>query len=216
MLHHRWSSVAKSDSAVTVLPDGCRDILIVSKPGQPTIVRLTNWDTQPQNVEITAGTKFTGFRLKPGSSVAHHELAQITEDHLQVTELIESAVTPDEDIAAVISALAEPFSTVREVSKSAGVTIRTLQRQFKALALPQPEFWRLLGRARKAALALPNSTPLVEIAHTFGYSDQAHMTRDFVRWFGLPPTRLRCDQALLEQISQPALGNWTGEQISIR
>ena len=42
------------------------------------------------------------------------------------------------------------------------------------------------------------------------------MTRDFVRWFGATPAVLRRDHGLLGTLDQPGLGNWAGEQISIR
>ena len=96
------------------------------------------------------------------------------------------------------------------------VTVRTLQRRLKDLSLPPPEVWRLLGRARRAASMLPHRLPLADIAFDSGYSDQAHMTREFKRWFGQTPSMLRRNKTLLDDIAQPALGNWTGEQISMR
>ena len=208
--------MARADTVVTVLPDGCRDILVTSKPGQPPVIRLTDWDMGPQTVKVTTGSEFVGYRLRPGSTVEHRALAQVACDPGQIEALIESEAPPDEEITDIIAALSVPFATVQGVSRSAGVTMRTLQRRFGSLSLPPPDFWRLLARARKAALALPCEIPLVEIADMFGYSDQAHMTRDFMRWFELTPKGLRRDTAALDGISQPALGNWTGEQISIR
>jgi AraC-like DNA-binding protein len=63
-------------------------------------------------------------------------------------------------------------------------------------------------------LSLP--VTLAEIACDCGYSDQAHMTREFVRWFGKTPTWLCRDVRLLDLLNQPALDNWTGEHISTR
>ena len=42
------------------------------------------------------------------------------------------------------------------------------------------------------------------------------MTRAFARWFGHTPGGLRRQANLLEVVGQPALGNWTGEQISTK
>jgi AraC-like DNA-binding protein len=97
-----------------------------------------------------------------------------------------------------------------------GVSPRGLQRRLRAIGLPPPDFWRLLGRARSAANALPGGAPLAAIAADFGYSDQSHMTREFVRWLGIAPDRLRHAPARMDIIRQPGLGNWTGEQISTR
>ncbi|MCV0349614.1 MAG: helix-turn-helix domain-containing protein [Nitratireductor sp.] len=88
---------------------------------------------------------------------------------------------------------------------------RTLQRRFKHLSLPTPAFWRQLGRARRAVQALPCRVPLAEIAAHYGYSDQAHMTREFVRWFGWTPVQLRRNPAAIADLAQPGLGNWSLE-----
>jgi AraC-like DNA-binding protein len=58
--------------------------------------------------------------------------------------------------------------------------------------------------------------PLADIACAAGCADQAHMTRDVVRWFGVTPAELRRNRELLGTLDQPGRGNWTGEQISIR
>jgi hypothetical protein len=42
------------------------------------------------------------------------------------------------------------------------------------------------------------------------------MTRDLARWFGMSPGLLRQSAPVLDALLQPALGNWTGEQISTR
>jgi AraC-like DNA-binding protein len=81
---------------------------------------------------------------------------------------------------------------------------------------PSPDFWRLLGRARRAAGLLGAGWALADAAIESGYSDQAHMTRAFRRWIGAPPAALCADTGLLSDVTQPGLGNWTGEQISTR
>jgi AraC-like DNA-binding protein len=82
--------------------------------------------------------------------------------------------------------------------------------------LPPPDFWRLLGRARRAAGRIASGARLAEVADDAGYSDQAHMTRELARWFGMSPGQLRRSAPALDALLQPALGNWTGEQISTR
>ncbi|MBI1651000.1 hypothetical protein C6Y62_12440 [Hyphomicrobium sulfonivorans] len=45
----------------------------------------------------------------------------------------------------------------------------------------------------------------------YGYSDQAHMTREFVRWFGRSPEKLRQNPSAMSDLLQPGLGNWSEE-----
>jgi len=111
----------------------------------------------------------------------------------------------------MIDALCLPGNSVHRLARQQGVSERTLQRRFSDLSLPTPAFWRQLGRARRAVQALQCRVPLAEIAAHYGYSDQAHMTREFVRWFGRTPVQLRRNPASMTDLAQPGLGNWSGE-----
>ncbi len=212
-LYHAWQFETGADATATVYPDGCRDVLVITGTQGESKLRLTDWDFQPRQVVLSAGTRIAGYRLRPGTSISAQAVDAMVVGADSPEEWIEAhAVTSDE----AIDALLEPGSTVHGAARAVGVTVRTLQRRFHDLSLPSPEFWRLLGRARRAASMLPCRVPLADIAFENGYSDQAHMTREFARWFGRTPADLRRDVALLADISQPALGNWTGEQISMR
>ena len=113
-------------------------------------------------------------------------------------------------------ALPLPGASVAGVARQSGLSLRSLQRRFQDRHLPPPEFWRLLARARRAVALLPTPAPLAEIAAECGFSDQAHMSRAMARWFGHSPAQLRRDAGLRLLLAQPALGNWTAEQISTR
>jgi len=211
-LFHRWNYTAKSDEVATVLPDGCRDILVVSQAGvESEIVHFTQWDTCPRAVKICAGTSIVGYRLRPGVMVAESDLKIDIPDLSKLDQLIDGAVRQDHESLEIIDALSGPDETTESLARQNGVSSRTLQRHFKNLSIPAPGFWRLLGRARRAARAMPMRVPISEIALEYGYSDQAHMTREFVRWFGLTPVRLRQSPAVLNELSQPGLGNWSDE-----
>ncbi|WP_370204970.1 helix-turn-helix domain-containing protein [Pararhodobacter marinus] len=206
MLYHRWHHVAQKDEVSTIMPDGCRDILIVSPPGGAPSVTLTDWDDGPRRVAIRAGTTLTGYRLRPGVGVG----APVdTLDAARLDQQIGTALRVDGDCPDLIAALAEAGDDVDAVARQQGVSARTLQRHFAGLALPPPRFWRLLGRARRAVLALRGEEPLSDVAFDHGYSDQAHMNREVLRWFGRTPGQLRRDPATLADLSQPGLGNWS-------
>lgn len=194
-----------------VQPDGCRDLIMISRYGERDTMRVTGWDSQPHVVRLQAGAVLIGYRLCPGVTIAPQAL---TNEESNLEDLIESEAIKNQEIHETIKTLTQPGMTVAYVARQNGVTTRTLQRQFRDLLLPVPDFWRLLGRARRAAQALPVRVPLAEIAHVYGYSDQAHMTREFVRWFGCSPAQLRQNKTLIDYIGQPGLGNWLDESRS--
>ncbi|MFV3075221.1 helix-turn-helix domain-containing protein [Niveispirillum fermenti] len=222
MHHVGWSHCWEAEGAAIILPDGCRDLLVTTGPDGRQRVSLTDWDTGPRAVRVAAGTQMAGFRLRPGMVPDPLLLrrvvaaAQTRGEAAGIGALLESGVAADREMEQVIDALAQSCGTGAEVARQAGVVPRTLQRRLAGLGLPPPDFWRLLGRARRAAASLGPDRSLADIACAFGYSDQAHMTREFTRWFGLTPARLSRRRAELGLLAQPGLGNWTGEQISMR
>ncbi|MCO6188326.1 AraC family transcriptional regulator [Rhizobium sp. L1K21] len=211
-----WSSRGNEQKAAVIIPDGCRDIIVVRQEGDIHDVFLSDIDWHPRIVHMQASRELTGYRMPPGTVVNPADLIDLRHgSRLTHADLMHVATT-DEEMTALVALLAETQLPVARVATTAGVSERTLQRHFKARNLPKPEFWRQLGRARRAAMALEIYPSLSETALAFGYSDQAHMTREFVRWFGATPQRLRRKPDLLRLIAQPGLGNWTAEQSSTR
>lgn len=211
-----WSYCAAEEDRVTVLPDGCRDVLVINRPGTRGFVTLTAFDFHPRLVALTRRTVIHGYRLRPGTAVDQRVLDAIAANTAAAREILSNEIGATDHAGAMIEALALPGVSVRGAAKSLGVSVRTLQRHLAGLDLPSPDYWRLLARARHAAALLTVHSSLADIAHACGFSDQAHMTREFVRWFGQAPCGLRRQTDLLEVLRQPALGNWTGEQISTR
>lgn len=215
-----WYHRTVTAERAPVYPDGCRDVLIVRAPGAREKIVLTELDLRPRVAELAAGTEITGYRLRPGANIRPTVLAEIERDCGRAEEMLgnelaarEGAGGPGEEI---LLALVEPGASVKSVAADLGVSKRTLQRQVRVLGLPAPDYWRLLARARRAAGLLKSGQSLTEIAYASGYSDQAHLSREMRRWFGQTPSALQARPGLLEQICQPALGNWTDEQISTR
>lgn len=203
-LFETWAFVATHDEVAVVQPDGCRDVICVTRAGGAREVFLTDWDVAPRRVDLRAGTKVEGVRLRPG----------VTLEHLPETDggfdraAIVGAVHHTAELSEIIDALTEPQATVAGVARQGAMSLRSLQRQFRAHGLPPPDFWRLLGRARRAVLGLSAPVPLAEIACDHGYADQAHMTRAFTRWFGVTPAALRRDPARMAGITGRGLGTW--------
>lgn len=216
VFYESWTHSASSDSQSVVMPDGCRDILIVEHAHAKSTIRITDWDDRAWVAQVKKGQCISGFRLCPGLSVEGHDLAGLINDENEISLFIEYLAFKNKESIALVRELTAPGASIKTVANEAGVSIRTLQRQLKKLNLPKPEYWLRLSRARLAACALPCPVPLADIALEYGYSDQSHMTRDFTRWFGVTPAKLRQDTTLLAEVNQLGAGNWTGEHISIR
>ena len=45
-----WSYHAVETEPVAVFPDGCRDVLVINRPGTRTSVTLTSFDFRPRRV----------------------------------------------------------------------------------------------------------------------------------------------------------------------
>lgn len=216
MFFTQWEHEVASDSQAVVLPDGCRDILLVEDACSDPTIKTTTWDDRARTVRLVKGQQLSGFRLCPGLAVNDDDIAGLDADKNSISSFIEYLAELNRESIDLVHEVANHQASMQSVARTAGVSTRTLQRRFKKLDLPKPEYWRLLSRARLAANALTHRVPLVDIAFAHGYSDQSHMTRDFTRWFGLSPAQLRQDSTLLDDIGQLGLGNWTAEQISIK
>ncbi len=84
---------------------------------------------------------------------------------------------------------------VAQLASDAGVSIRTLQRQFDQHVGVGPAFvirrWRIIEAAEAARQATERGEPWrgwAAVAAELGYADQAHLTRDFRRHLGTSPS----------------------------
>ncbi|MDF1506181.1 helix-turn-helix domain-containing protein, partial [Roseisolibacter sp. H3M3-2] len=80
--------------------------------------------------------------------------------------------------------------------REVAVSRRTLERLFAEQIGLAPRSYARLRRVGAVARALERDTPerarsLSELAHGLGYSDHAHMTREFVRVMGVTPSGYR-------------------------
>ncbi|WP_425089373.1 helix-turn-helix domain-containing protein [Stappia sp.] len=218
-----WHHTVARPCRDLVLPDGCRDLIMVEAPGAKPSGFVSELHSSPVlSTGFAPGTRLTGYRFAPGTRIDTAQLlsrlADRAEDPLCPQRLIEEHCTRPPAIVEAFAAIeARPEATPAQLARQLAVTPRTLQRLFRDNALSVPGFWLALARARRAALELTAGVPLAEIAADAGYSDQAHMTRAFRQWFGTTPARLRRDAPRLALLAQSGLAvPATGEQISTR
>lgn len=110
---------------------------------------------------------------------------------------------PVDDDYRLVLAIIEAMRTdrellaVAEVAERFGLSVRGLQRLFVHYVGAGPKW--VLGRFRMhdvvAELDRDGTASLTELAHRFGWYDQAHFTRDFTRLVGEPPGAYRARHA---------------------
>lgn len=186
-----WSSVTKTAQSFSIMPDGCRDLIIRQEPGSPRRFFVSRLMATPKMVFAQKGATFIGVRLKPGAAIAAHKLKDLSlPDSMQgLTELAYHAVSVSVAVSDMMGCLAVAASPATAAS-DLGVSLRTLQRHTMEKTGRTPDFWRRLARARKAAQCILSGTLLHEAAHMCHFSDQAHMTRELKLWFSMTPGKL--------------------------
>jgi len=207
----KWTHVAQDSALALVLPDGCRDIIRIEYLDGCHDWHVSSLQSVPEHVALSPGAKLTGYRLRPGTRIAPEFVTALEYDSSITDEDVVHAVDMQARSVDAIQCLA----SVRSIEKAAaltGVSVRSLHRILVKETGKSPVFWLRLARARRAAQE--RDMPLADAAAEHGFSDQAHMAREFRHWFGVTPRALRADASIQEQLAQPALA--TGEQISIK
>lgn len=90
--------------------------------------------------------------------------------------------------------------TNSELAKLVGLSVSAFERQFRMHLHTSPmQFHRKLRLARAAAALIQSSSSIAEIAQRFGFSDQAHLTRQFKDMYGSTPSFWRDQHATSKQ-----------------
>jgi AraC-like DNA-binding protein len=91
-------------------------------------------------------------------------------------------------VEAATRQLCRTGARVDAVAREIGSSVRTLERRVGAGVGLAPRQLIRIARVDRAARLLRECSPrLVDVAHTAGFADQAHLTRDFARIVGLTP-----------------------------
>lgn len=191
-----WAYTVETSRPVVVFPDGCRDLIVRSPNAGPPTLLVSPLDHHARWVNVVAGERIEGLRLRPGVRVDEATLIRrwVDGDLADPRDLereLGTFVSLDPHVADALEALAEPHRLPQRAATSLGVSLRSLQRLLAHARLPSPQTWQQLARARRTAAALERDEPLASLALEHGYADQAHMTRAMRRWFGLGPRALR-------------------------
>lgn len=206
-----WHHTVSEAAPVTVLPDGCRDVIVRQRVGQRPDWFVSHLQDAPMLASQPSGTQLTGYRLRAG--VRLDLTGALPSDVDAVLDWLQDAGADAPNVVEDLEVLATA-SSVTEAAREIGVSARSLQRHVAAATGRTPVFWHRLGRMRRAGVGLSGAEDLAELAAQHGFADQAHFTRECRHWFGMSPHKLRADHSVLAQLAQPGLA--TGEQISTR
>ena len=215
-----WEYVETATSSTVVVPDGCRDLIGRSSRSEATTWFVTSVDECARTISANAGDSFIGFRLKPGTSIdclrLLRDIDAFAYDADLATTRIRETCSISSNVSAAMASLAASRS-VKEAAKQSGVSPRTLQRLLLRETGKPPQFWLQLARIRRAAREIASAQSLADLAYDTGFSDQAHMTREFRRWFAVTPTQFVANPELQSSIHQSGYdGGLTAVQSSTR
>ena len=213
-----WERVTDAPRSQLVIPDTCTDLIHTSEGA----LIVAGPDTGPRTVELRAGTRSTGIRLRPGAVAAvlglpASELRDLTPSAEEVlgcegrrlTEAVVEAQAPKVMLLAAVTArldepdplvveaarlLGVPGTRVAGVADRLGVSERQLRRRTSVAVGYGPKLLARVLRLRR--LVGLHAASLAERALDAGYADQAHMTEDVRRLTGLTPVRFLKDARL--------------------
>jgi AraC-like DNA-binding protein len=180
------------------VPDGCVEIIRRTAgrshwgTDQPAAFAVGLID-RPEGFSISGDARFEGLRLWPWAwcLISDVPLAAIRGRWLPFEAAgIEERLAAFPELAATGRSIIAAHS-VAEMSRSTGMSPRTLQRWFAAnVGLPPRAYLRLL-RFHKAFEQVPALLSLADHAAASGFADQSHMARDFKALAGVPAKEAR-------------------------
>ena len=100
---------------------------------------------------------------------------------------------PEARIARILRKLEtgpDGFKSVEKLARQAGMSPASLHRHFKATTGLAPlQYLKRQRLMRAKSLLVYGDLGVAETAHRVGYASQAQFSRDFSRFFGMPPSR---------------------------
>jgi AraC-like DNA-binding protein len=126
-----------------------------------------------------------------GACATFEESASAFEDALRALGPLADRIDPVAAAAAALLVEAGGAVPIAEVAAAVGLSVRQLERRFRAAVGLTPKEFARLRRLRAAARLLVTSEAATwaERAAEAGFADQAHLTREFGSTAGASPTR---------------------------
>ncbi|MBB6346433.1 AraC-like DNA-binding protein [Nonomuraea muscovyensis] len=130
-----------------------------------------------------------------GATMVEHVLAEPdARAAIALTEKFLLSLSPEpdplaEEVAALVAVVENDVSVTRvdELAARSGRSVRSLQRLFRDHVGIGPKWVIRRFRLHEAAERIRQGLDLATLAAELGYTDQAHLTRDFTAAVGMPP-----------------------------
>lgn len=200
-----WDSTAPQEMILPIIPDGCRDLIFKHSQGEKPCWFVWPLTDKTCDTSIKRGDVFKGYRLKPGTRIDMEKLlASVSCKEFSTDDIcdrLNSYTSLPASMEDPLACLASDIASVSQAARELGVSQRSLQRLLMHETSKPPVYWLQLARVRKAGRAVQNGMPLADIAAIHGYSDQAHMSREFRRWLDISPAQLKNGAMQGEQLS---------------
>jgi AraC-like DNA-binding protein len=81
--------------------------------------------------------------------------------------------------------------TAQQVAQDLSINLRSMQRHLAAWGVTFEEMLDIYRQRRAVQYLNDNTYTITDIAQHLGYSDAAHFSRAFRRWYGMPPAAFR-------------------------
>lgn len=208
-LAEHWVHVCSQSARTSIIPDGCRDVVLVSRCDRSPEWHWFDLADRVVEVELEAGITLNGFRFLPGTRFSHPglatELTRTVHDPEAMAALLSGEARRSTRIDEALAALARGRGRVADHARDLGVGERRLHRLIVAETGRPPVFWLRLARMRHAARLLTGgATSAAEVAAACGFSDQAHLCREAGHWFARTPSEIAGSAEIGRQLAAPA------------
>ena len=215
-----WVSVtplSRGPAVASVMPDGCTDLIWQS--GRGAFIAGPDTGPAPAWIPagtVLVGARFWPGAGGPALGVP---LAELRDQRIEVADCLPrlagqlpADLTPERALSVITAAchdfvaagpadnlvrhatklLADCHTSVAGLCATLGLSERQLRRRFDHAAGYGPKTMQRVLRFRKvlAHLTVTSQADFATLAVQFGYSDQAHLTRETSRLAGLPPAAL--------------------------
>lgn len=172
-----------------------RNIGVAFRPGAARAfhaLELGAMDGQLVDLEATGDAPLAALARRVRSEPSFDVAATLLDDLLCARLGAAQSVGIGQRLAALVDSGA--VHDVRELAARSGYSERQLRRVCRQEIGSSPKALLRIARARAVARSLRASRePLTQVAHRFGYFDQAHFVHDFKQIVGLTPGRFRAE-----------------------